>query len=75
MGIWQDLRYGARTLLASRATTALMLLILGIGIGANLAIFGFVNALFLKLPAFDHPNQIVKVFAKGPSGHYGSGFS
>ena len=75
MTIFQDIRYGVRVLLASPATTLVMLLILGVGIGANTAIFSFVNALFLKPPALEHPDEILKVFARGPSGHYGAGFS
>jgi predicted permease len=73
--ILQDVRYAVRVLLATPLTTLTMLLILGVGIGANTAIFSFVNALFLKPPALEHPAELVKVFAKGPSGHYGAGFS
>ena len=75
MTIWQDLRYSVRILLASRMTSAVMLLILGAGIGANTAIFSFVNSLWFKPASVDSPNRLVKVFAKGPSGHYGAGFS
>jgi predicted permease len=75
MNIFQDVRYGARVLLASPAITLVMVLILGVGIGANTAIFSFVNALFLKPPALQRPDEIVKIFAKGPSGHYGADFS
>lgn len=75
MNLLQDVRYGARVLLKSPGTTLVMLLILGVGIGANTAIFSFVDALFLKPLAVDQPDAVVKVFAKGPGGHYGAGFS
>ncbi|HVH89646.1 MAG TPA: ABC transporter permease [Terriglobales bacterium] len=75
MTLFQDARYGMRTLLKSPGTTVVMLLILGVGIGANTAIFSFVNALYLKPPAVDDPDAVVKVFARGPHGHFGAGFS
>jgi predicted permease len=75
MNLLQDLRYGARVLTKSPGTTLVMVLILGVGIGANTAIFSFVDALFLKPLAVDHSDALVKVFAKGPGGHYGAGFS
>lgn len=75
MNLLQDVRYAARVLMKSPGTTLVMVLILGVGIGANTAIFSFVDALFLKPLAVDHSDALVKVFAKGPGGHYGAGFS
>ena len=71
----QDIRHAIRVLLKSPNTTAVMVLILGVGIGANTAIFSFVNALFLKPLAVADPEIVVKIFAKGPHGHHGAGFS
>lgn len=75
MNLIQDVRYGARVLMKSPGTTLVMLLVLGVGIGANTAIFSFVDALFLKPLSVSQADALVKVFAKGPSGHYGAGFS
>ena len=37
--LWQDIRYGLRMLARSPGFTAVVLLIMGVGIGANTALF------------------------------------
>lgn len=50
----KDLRHGARTLLRDKGWTAVVVLSLALGIGANTALFSAVNGLFLrKLPVRD----------------------
>jgi putative ABC transport system permease protein len=63
----QDLRFGARLLWRDRAFTAVALLVLAIGIGANSAAFGLVNALLLK-PRPGHPaGAVVGLYNKDTS--------
>ena len=57
----KDLRHGARTLLRDKGWTAVVVLSLALGIGANTALFSAVNGLFLKkLPVRD-PDTLVRL--------------
>ena len=54
--LWQDLRYGFRTLLKNPGFCAVAVLALGLGIGPNTAIFTMVNAVLLKPLPIPEPN-------------------
>jgi putative ABC transport system permease protein len=57
----QDVRYGFRMLAKAPAFTAIAIVTLALGIGANTAIFSAVYGIVLKPLPYSHPSQLVRV--------------
>ncbi len=61
-----DVRYGARTLVAHRGFAALAILTLGLGIGANTAIFSVINGVMLKPLPYGNGDRLLLVRHSAP---------
>ncbi len=58
----QDFRYGLRMLAKSPGFTAITVLTLALGIGANLAVFSLVDELWMRPRPVPHPERVVRLF-------------
>ena len=70
-GLMQDLRFGIRTLSRNPAFTAIAVVTLALGIGANTAIFGVVSGVLLRPLPFAQPDRLIATssyYPKGPLG-------
>src|SRR5579863_508689 len=67
MNLWQqDLRYALRALRRNTMLSVVILASLGIGIGANSAIFSVVDALLLRPLPYPHADRLVAVWLHSP---------
>jgi putative ABC transport system permease protein len=57
----QDLRHGIRVLLQSKGWTAVVVLSLALGIGANTALFSSINGLLFRKIPVSQPDELVRL--------------
>ena len=59
--IWKDIRYGFRMLVKKPGFTAVIVLTLALGIGANTTIFSFLDRVILRQLSVEKPRELVKL--------------
>jgi predicted permease len=65
--LWRDVRYAARTLRKSPAFSAVAVVTLALGIGANTAIFSVVDAVLLRTLPVGHPEDLISLATVYPN--------
>jgi predicted permease len=65
--MFDDLRHGARALSHDKGWTAVVVLSLAVGIGANTALFSGINSLFLRTLPVRDPDSLVRLKWAGPN--------
>jgi predicted permease len=69
--LWNDIRYGIRMLAANPGFSAVAILSLAIGIGANTSMFSLADAMLLRPLPVDHPSDMVRVVSTSQAERYG----
>jgi predicted permease len=64
--LWRDVRYGMRLLARTPLFSAIVVVTLALGIGANTAIFSVIDALMLRWLPVRSPEQLVQVVLRAP---------
>ena len=65
----QDVRYGLRTIAANKTFSAMAILSLALGIGANTAIFSFMDSLLLRRLPVSNPESLAVLNWRAPEGN------
>ena len=73
-GIWQDIRFGLRMLAKHRLATAVCVIALALGIGANTAMFSMAEAFLLHPAPFENADRIIALVDTRIQGGGGAGF-
>jgi predicted permease len=72
--LWQDTRYALRGMRRSPGFTAVAVMSLALGIGANNAIFSLIETVMLRTLPVSHPEELVELLQKYPGEPRGNGY-
>lgn len=64
--LWQDLKYGIRTLVKNPGFSIIAIMTLALGLGANTAIFSITDQILLRMLPVERPEEIVVLRSPGP---------
>ena len=70
----RDLRYGVRTLVRSRGFALIAIVVMALGIGANVAMFTIVRSVLLKPLPFSDPGRLMMVYERDAAGDHDATF-
>ncbi len=65
--LWQDLRYGARTLSKTPGFTLIVVATLALGIGVNTAVYSVVDAVLFRPLPFAEPERLAQIWQQDPN--------
>jgi putative ABC transport system permease protein len=65
--LWRDLRYSVRTLRRTPGFTSIAVIVMALGIGANVALFTVVRSVLLKPLPFEDPDRLLAIYER-PNG-------
>jgi putative ABC transport system permease protein len=66
----RDVRYGMRTLTRTPGFAAIAILVMALGIGANVALFTIVRSVLFKPLPFRDPDRLVRLYESNPDGKF-----
>lgn len=67
---WRDFRFALRSLAKVPSFTAIAILVIAVGIGANTAVFSVINTVLLKPLSYPDPQSLVILMNTGPQGSF-----
>src|SRR5580700_9918691 len=71
-GFRQDLRYALRQFVKTPGLTAIVVITIALGVGANSALFSVVNGVLLNPLPYPHPDQLITLHESKPNFEHGS---
>jgi len=67
---WRDLRFALRSLAKMPGFTAIAIIVIAVGIGANTGVFSVINTVLLKPLSYPDPQSLVQLMNTGPQGSF-----